>query len=157
GKLVKLTGEPMSDAITASHVPNLDVVRSSPDLAGAGVELIDRPQRDKVLKKALEPVVDGYRYIFLDCPPSLDLLTVNALAAADRLIVPVQCEYYAMEGLSELMKTVELVQTHLNPKLQVEGILLTMFDQRNNLSRQVSSEVRGYFQDKVYDTVIPRH
>jgi chromosome partitioning protein len=154
---VLLDGTLVEDAIRASHIDNLDVVPSSPDLAGAGVELIERPQRDRLLKMALEGVADDYQFVFLDCPPSLDLLTINALVAANRLIVPVQCEYYALEGLSRLMETVAGIRDRLNPELRVTGMLMTMHDSRTRVSSEVVAEVRRHFPELAFQTVIPRN
>jgi chromosome partitioning protein len=139
------------------HFPYLDVVPSSQDLVGAEVELVDRPGRELVLRRALAAVRDEYDYILLDCPPSLGLLTLNTLAAADTVLIPIQCEFYALEGLSQLLNTVRLVQQNLNPKLQIEGVLLTMYDQRLNLSRQVAEEAKEYFGSRVFRSVIPRN
>ena len=137
--------------------PYGDVLPSSKALAGAGVELINLPDRQFLLKAALRQVAENYDFIFIDCPPSLELLTLNALCAANTLLVPVQGEYYALEGLSDLMNTVRLVRRSLNPKLEIEGVLLTMFDGRTNLAMQVAEEVKHYFPGKVYATVIPRN
>lgn len=134
-----------------------DVIPSNKALAGAGIEMIAIPDREHLLKKALDSLAENYDYIFIDCPPSLELLTVNALCAAHSLIVPVQCEYYALEGLSDLLSTVRLVKRGLNPKLALEGVLLTMFDSRTNLSLQVAEEVKRHFPGQVYATVIPRN
>ncbi|MDH4162768.1 MAG: AAA family ATPase [Nitrospirota bacterium] len=140
-----------------THFTWLDVVPAKIDLVGVEVELIQMIARERVLKKAIESFRDQYDYIFIDCPPSLGLLTVNALTAADGVLIPVQCEFYALEGLSALMNTVKLIKQDLNPGLQVEGVLLTMFDGRNNLAEQVAEEVRKYFGSKVYKTVINRN
>ncbi len=140
-----------------AHTPFGDVLPSSASLAGAGVELIDVPQREYQLKQALLPLKETYDYIFIDCPPSLELLTLNGLCAADRILVPVQCEYYALEGLSDLMATLRAVKRRLNPELSIFGVLLTMFDGRTNFSSQVAQEVRKYFPGKVYATAIPRN
>ena len=137
--------------------PWADVIPSNKALAGAGIEMIAIPDREHLLKKALDSLAENYDYIFIDCPPSLELLTVNALCAAHSLIVPVQCEYYALEGLSDLLSTVRLVKRGLNPKLSLEGVLLTMFDSRTNLSLQVAEEVKRHFPGQVYATVIPRN
>jgi chromosome partitioning protein len=136
---------------------HLDVVPATPELAGAEVELIDHPNRDRAMRNALQPVRDEYDYILIDCPPSLSLLTVNMLAAADALLIPVQCEYYALEGLSQLLNTVHLVQRSVNADLAIDGVLLTMYDARLNLSRQVAAEAREYFGGEVFETVIPRN
>ena len=146
---------PTPDAIV--HTKYGDVLPSNKALAGAGIELIGFERREFLLKDALDQVRDNYDYIFIDCPPSLELLTLNALCAADSLLVPVQGEYYALEGLSDLMNTVRIVRRSLNPKLELEGVLLTMFDGRTNLALQVAEEVKHYFPGKVYATVIPRN
>jgi len=140
-----------------THFPWLDVVPAGIDLVGVEIELIHTIARERVLKKAIALFRDSYDYIFIDCPPSLGLLTVNALTAADGVLIPVQTEYYALEGLSALMNTIKLIKQDLNPELAIEGVLLTMYDSRNNLATQVSQEVRKYFGDKVYDTVIHRN
>lgn len=142
---------------TVAHTRYGDVLPSNKALAGAGVELISMERREFLLKDALEPVRAEYDFILIDCPPSLELLTLNALCAADSILVPVQCEYFALEGLSDLMNTVRLVRRSLNPALEMEGVLLTMFDGRTNLSLQVAEEVKHYFPGKVYATVIPRN
>jgi chromosome partitioning protein len=139
------------------HFPFLDVLPSSQDLVGSEVELVERSQRELLLRLALERVRGEYDYILLDCPPSLGLLTLNTLAAADTVLIPIQCEFYALEGLSQLLNTVRLVQQNLNPKLQIEGVLLTMYDQRLNLSRQVADEAKEYFGSRVFRSVIPRN
>jgi chromosome partitioning protein len=154
---VLLDGLPLLDAVVATSVPNLDLLPSSSDLAGAAVELPSRAGREGILSRALEPARGLYQYIFMDCPPSLDLLTVNALAAADRLIVPVQCEYYALEGLSRLMETVAAVQERLNPGLRVTGMLMTMHDSRTRVSGDVIGEVRRHFPQLAFRTVVPRN
>ena len=136
---------------------HLDLLPATPELAGAEVELVDHPRRDRAMRTALEPVVGQYDYVLIDCPPSLSLITVNMLAAADALLIPVQCEYYALEGLSQLLNTVHLVQRSVNDALAIDGVLLTMFDARLNLSRQVAAEAREYFGGKVFETVIPRN
>jgi len=133
------------------------VIPSNKALAGATVEMIALEHREYRLKDALDTVSDNYDYVFIDCPPSLELLTLNALCAADTVLVPVQCEYYALEGLSDLLATVRLVKRGLNPKLAMEGVLLTMFDSRTNLSLQVAEEVKRHFPGQVYATVIPRN
>ena len=134
-----------------------DVLPSNKALAGAGIELISMESREFLLRDALQKVADRYDFIFIDCPPSLELLTLNALCAADGILVPVQGEYFALEGLSDLMNTVRLVRRSLNPRLELEGVLLTMFDGRTNLALQVAEEVKHYFPGKVYATVIPRN
>ena len=146
---------PTREAITSTRYG--DVMPSNKALAGAGIELIGMEQRESLLKNALEQVAEDYDFIFIDCPPSLELLTLNALCAADSILVPVQGEYYALEGLSDLMNTVRIVRRSLNPRLELEGVLLTMFDGRTNLALQVAEEVKHYFPGKVYATVIPRN
>ncbi len=146
-----------ADVIKSAKVENLDVIPATIQLAGAEIELVPTISREVRLKRALDKVVDQYDYIIIDCPPSLGLLTINALTASDTVIIPVQCEYYALEGLSQLLNTVRLVQKHLNEDLKIEGVLLTMLDARTNLGIQVIEEVKKYFQDKVYKTIIPRN
>ncbi len=143
--------------ILPTDLPLLGIIPSDMDLVGADIELVPMSQREKVLKKRIEPLIPEFDYIFLDCPPSLGLLTVNALTAAHSIVVPTQCEYYALEGLSKLLTTIQIVQRELNPDLYIEGILLTMFDVRNNLSAQVEEEVRTHLKDLVFKTVIPRN
>jgi chromosome partitioning protein len=135
----------------------LNAAPSSIALVGAEVEMVGMMSREKVLTKLLAPIVDSYDYIIIDCPPSLGLLTVNSLTAADSVLIPIQCEYYALEGLSQLLHTIELVQGNLNPALEIEGVLLTMYDQRLNLSRQVADEARKFFSGRVYKTIINRN
>jgi chromosome partitioning protein len=139
------------------HTDFGDVLPSGADLSGAGIELVSLPSREYRLRDALAPLKDQYDYIFIDCPPSLELLTLNALCAADAILVPVQCEYYALEGLSDLMSTLRLIKKSMNPRLEIFGILLTMYDGRTNLSFQVAEEVRKHFPGKVFSTVIPRN
>lgn len=136
---------------------HLDVLPATPDLAGAEIELVDQDERELAMRRALEPLLPDYDYILIDCPPSLGLITVNMLAAADALLIPLQCEYYALEGLSQLLNTVHLVQQGVNPSLGIDGVLLTMFDARLNLSRQVAADAREYFGAKVFQSVIPRN
>lgn len=145
------------EAITTTMMKTLDIMPANIDLVGAEVELVSMIARETMLKRALEEVKNLYDYIFMDCPPSLGLITLNALCAADRILVPIQCEYYALEGLTQLMSTVKLVRQSLNPSLEVEGVVMTMFDSRTNLSVQVVEEVRKFFKSKVYQTVIPRN
>ncbi len=144
-------------AIIPTMMPFLDALPSSPALAGAEIELVAEPQREFRLKRALARVRDDYDYLVVDCPPSLGLLTLNTLTAADSLLIPLQCEYYALEGLSQLLATVKMVQASLNPGLAIEGVLLTMFDKRLNLASQVAQEAVNFFGEKVYKTVIPRN
>jgi chromosome partitioning protein len=139
------------------HFPYLDVGPSSQDLVGAEVELVEREGRELVLRKALAGSREQYDFVLVDCPPSLGLLTLNTLAAADTVLIPIQCEFYALEGLSQLLNTIRLVQQNLNPQLEIEGVLLTMFDQRLNLSRQVADEATQYFGSRVFRTMIPRN
>ena len=145
------------DAILPSQMPHLDVLPANTDLTGAEIELVSAFAREIKLKTVLESVRDDYEYILIDCPPSLGLLTVNALTAADAVLIPLQCEFYAMEGMTQLMNTIRLIQRDLNPELKLFGILLTMFDSRNNLSHQVANEIRSHFQGKVFETVVPRN
>ncbi|MBI4513565.1 MAG: ParA family protein [Gemmatimonadetes bacterium] len=153
-----LDGLPLEGAIMKHvHFPYLDVAPASQDLLGAEIQILDRPNRELLLREALAPVRDRYDFILIDSPPSLGLLTVNTLAAADAVLIPIQCEYYALEGLTQLLNTVRLVQKNLNPGLEIEGVLLTMFDGRLNLSQQVAAEAREYFGDKVFRTAIPRN
>ena len=147
---------PLGDLAIATDVPGLHLVPSSIALAGAEVELAVLPQRERRLARLLAPIAEAYDYVFVDCPPSLGLLTVNALTAADAVLVPLQCEYYALEGLSQLMATIHLVRDHLNPGLAVNGVVLTMFDARTNLSAEVAAEVRRHLAGAVYETVVPR-
>jgi chromosome partitioning protein len=135
----------------------LDLIPSGNDLAGAEPELVNLEEREFRLRKALRSLADDYQYVFIDCPPSLGLLTVNALTAADSVLIPIQCEYFAMEGLTELTKTLGRIRASLNPNLDYEGILLTMLDERTLLTRQVTGEIRAYFGDRVFETVIPRN
>jgi chromosome partitioning protein len=136
---------------------HLDVLPATPDLAGAEIELVAEDERELAMRRALDRIRDNYDYILIDCPPSLGLITVNMLAAADALLIPLQCEYYALEGLSQLLNTVHLVQQGVNPSLAIDGVLLTMFDARLNLSRQVAADAREYFGAKVFQSVIPRN
>ncbi len=153
-----LLGEaPVRDAIYPSVMKGLDVIPSTVDLSEAEVDLVYIDNREKVLKEALATVKNEYDYIFIDCPPSLGLLTVNVLTATDSIIIPIQCEYFALVGLSQLMNTVRLVKMQLNPNIEIEGVLLTMKDNRSNLVSQVSEEIKKYFGAKVYETYIPRN
>ncbi len=149
---------PIWDAVRREvHFPFLDVVPATRDLVGAEIELVPVPDRETVLRRALEPIRGEYDYVLADCPPSLGLLTLNTLAAADSTLIPIQCEFYALEGLTQLLSTIRLVQRSLNTGLEIEGVLLTMFDRRLNLSKQVAEEARDYFGSKVFTTVIPRN
>jgi len=135
----------------------LNVIPSTPDLVGAGIELMDQPHREYRLRRALKPLFQNFEFILIDCPPSLGLLTVNALAAAHKVLIPVQCEYYALEGLNQLLNTIEMVRDHLNPKIQVLGAVLTMYDRRTSMARQIVRDVRRTFPGHVFDSVIPRN
>ena len=139
------------------HFPYLDMVPSTRDLVGAEVELVNTEDRELVLRRQLQGIREEYDYVLVDCPPSLGLLTLNTMAAADSVLIPIQCEFYALEGLSQLLNTVRLVQRNLNQRLEIDGVLLTMFDQRLNLSKQVAEEAKEYFGDRVFQTVIPRN
>jgi chromosome partitioning protein len=147
----------MEDAIVPADVENLYLVRSSDDLLALEVELVDREGRENLLLDALREIRDEFRYILIDCPPSLGLLTINAMVAAESVLVPMQCEYYALEGLGKLTRTLELIRGAFNPALEIEGILLTMYDPRNTLSKQVAEELKNHFGGKVYETIIPRN
>ena len=154
---VLIDDEPVENVILQSKVENLYVLPATISLAGAEIELVSTISRELRLKNALGSIKEKYDFIIIDCPPSLGLLTINALTASDAVIIPVQCEYYALEGLSQLLSTIRLVQKHLNKNLMIDGVLLTMLDARTNLGLQVIEEVKKYFQDKVYKTVIPRN
>jgi len=147
----------MKDVILQTKVENLDIIPATISLAGAEIELVSTISREVRLKHAIQESKELYDYVIIDCPPSLGLLTINALTASDAILIPVQCEYYALEGLSQLLSTIRLVQKHLNENLMIDGVLLTMFDARTNLGIQVIEEVKKYFQDKVYKTIIPRN
>jgi chromosome partitioning protein len=152
-----LSGEPAGSAIVETEFPNLWLLPSGRDLVGAEIELVGEPDREQRLRAALEPVRDDFDYILIDCPPSLSLLTVNALSAADSVLIPMQTEYFALEGVSELLETIDRVKEAFNPFLEVEGIVLTMYDDRTNLGRQVTDDIRRHLGEKVYETVIPRN
>jgi len=147
----------VAEAALPTSIPGLSVVPTSVDLSGAEVELVNAERREFRLREALRDGISGFDHVLIDCPPALGLLTINALVAAHTVLVPLQCEYYALEGITQLMRTVERVKRSLNPALELEGVLLTMFDKRNNLSDLVEKDVRGHFGDKVYKTVIPRN
>lgn len=148
---------PLDQVVVSTEIGGLDLVPATLDLAGADIELMSMMSRETKLKQALSKVADRYEFIIIDCPPSLGLLTVNVLAAASHVIMPIQCEYYALEGISQLLRTIELVRQHLNPQLEIAKVLLTMFDYRTNLSQQVTEEVRRFFGDKVSSVVVPRN
>lgn len=143
--------------ILKTATPNLDLLPAHIDLVGAEIEMINMPEREKIMRSVIEKIKDKYDFIIIDCSPSLGLIVVNALVASDSVIVPVQCEYFALEGLGKLLNTIKIVQTHLNPELDIEGILLTMYDQRLRLSNQVVEEVKTHFQEMVFDTIIQRN
>ena len=147
----------MNDVIINSFMPYLDILPSNINLVGAEIEMVEMPYRESLLKSALEETRDKYEYIIIDCPPSLGILTLNALSASDSVLIPVQCEYFALEGLGQLLNTVNIVRQHFNKNLQIEGVLLTMFDTRLRLSHQVADEVKKYFGEKVFNTIIHRN
>ena len=152
-----IRGAASKDVITKTKLDHLDIITSTSDLVGAEVELVSIMAREHQLEKILKPLLKKYDYILIDCPPSLGLLTLNALTCSDTVIIPIQCEYYALEGLGQLLNTIRLVQKNLNPNLEIEGVLLTMYDGRLNLSKQVAEEVRSYFEEKLFKTVIRRN
>ncbi len=154
---VLVTGAPAKSAILPTMMETFHILPADINLVGAEIEMVGMMAREHMLKKALASVQDSYDYIFMDCPPSLGLITLNALTCANKVLVPIQCEYYALEGLSQLMNTIKLVRQNLNPALEVQGVVLTMFDGRTNLAIQVVEEVKKYFKNKVYNTVIPRN
>lgn len=147
----------LSEAVVWTEIPNFSIVPASPDLAGAEIELIDKERREFALKDALGKTVVNYDYVLIDCPPSLSLVTINALVAADAVIVPLQCEYLALEGMTDLISNINQIKKHFNPKLELQGVVLTMYDGRNNLTQMVEEDVRSFFGKKVYQTVIPRN
>ena len=154
---VLMDGVPLERAVMPTSIPGLSIVPSSVHLAGAELELVERDQREFRLRNAIYGCVSGFDYVLIDCPPSLNLLTLNALCAADAVLVPLQVEFYALEGLSHLVSTIERVRRAFNPSLEILGVVLTMFDKRNNLSEMVAADVRAHFGDKVYQTIIPRN
>ena len=154
---VVIEGVDARSAIMPTTIPNLSVISSSVDLSGAELELVELPNREHRLREAIRQISDSYSYILIDCPPALGLLTLNAFSAADAVLVPLQCEFYALEGLSHLVRTIERVKRAFNPRLEIQGLVLTMFDKRNSLCDLVASDVRQHFGDKVYQTVIPRN
>lgn len=154
---ILINQEPAANAVLKTKFKNVDLLPASMDLAGAELELVDIPERQARLKKALAEVKENYDFILLDCPPSLGLITLNALTASDSFLVPIQCEYYALEGLSQLLNTVKTIKRLYNPSIDLEGVVLTMFDNRLNLTQQVVAEVKKYFPNKVFETAIPRN
>lgn len=154
---VLLGNNELSEAIVWTEVPNFSIIPSSPDLAGAEIELIDVENREYALRKAIEKNAVNYDYVLIDCPPSLSLITVNALVAANAVVVPLQCEFLALEGITDLIRNINQIKKRFNPKLELEGVVLTMYDRRNNLTQMVEQDVRSFFGKKVYDTVIPRN
>ena len=147
----------LNEAVVWTEIPNFSIVPASPDLAGAEIELIDKDRREFALKDALSKTVVNYDYVLIDCPPSLSLVTINALVAADAVIVPLQCEYLALEGMTDLISNINQIKKHFNPHLELQGVVLTMYDGRNNLTQMVEEDVRNFFGKKVYQTVIPRN
>jgi len=154
---VLIRGTDINEALITTQFAHLDVITSENDLVGAEIELVSVMAREYQLKTLLKKLKQKYEYIIVDCPPSLGLLTINALAASDAILIPIQCEYYALEGLGQLLNTIRLVQKHINPKLSIAGVLLTMYDSRLNLSKEVADEVREYFEEKLFNTVIHRN
>lgn len=152
-----IDGKEPSEALMSCEVENLSIIPSNIDLVGAEIEMLDRPEREKILKEVLKKIKDDYDYVLIDCSPSLGLLTVNALTASDSVIIPVQCEYFALEGLGKLLNTIKIIQNNLNPELEIEGFLLTMYDSRLRLSNQVADEVNKHFQQMVFKTIIQRN
>lgn len=147
----------IEDVIKPTIVENLDIIPSTVDLAGAEIEMVQMPQREKIIKGILEPIKKNYDFIMIDCPPSLGLITVNALTASDSVVIPIQCEFFALEGLTQLMNTIKLIKYHLNPSIDIEGVVMTMKDKRSNLTTQVSDEILKFFGKRVFFTYIPRN
>jgi chromosome partitioning protein len=154
---IMVGGVEAEDAIRETELPFLEIIPSHINLVGAEIEMIDRERRERILENAISGLEEKYDFIIIDCPPSLGLLTINALTVSDSVIIPVQCEYFALEGLGQLLNTIKIVRQHLNTELEIEGVLLTMFDTRTRLSDQVADEVRKYFEDKVFESVIARN
>lgn len=154
---VMVGGIRMKDAVRDTELDYLDLVPSHINLVGAEIEMVDRSERERILFKAVQEVRDSYDFVIIDCPPSLGLLTINALTSSDSVLIPVQCEYFALEGLGQLLNTIKIVRQHLNPDLEIEGVLLTMYDTRTRLSNQVADEVKRYFDEKVFSSVITRN
>jgi chromosome partitioning protein len=154
---VLVQGEPLASVILPTELETMFLAPASRELVGATVELAQEADRDQRLKRAIQPLSETYDYIFVDCPPSLDILTVNALIAANSILIPIQCEYFALEGVSELMETIRQIRRLRNPELQIEGVLLTMFDDRTNLSHQVMEDLKGFFGKQLFSTIVPRN
>lgn len=154
---VMVDGEKLSGTICKTELEYLELVPSHINLVGAEIEMVDRNQRERILSKAIEEIRSKYDFIIIDCPPSLGLLTINSLTASDSVLIPVQCEYFALEGLGQLLNTIKIVRQHMNPELDIEGVLLTMYDSRTRLSNQVAEEVKRYFDDRVFSSVISRN
>lgn len=154
---IMVGGIDAADAIRETELPFLELIPSHINLVGAEIEMIDREQRERILEKAISDVRDNYDFVIIDCPPSLGLLTINALTASDSILIPVQCEYFALEGLGQLLNTIKIVRQHLNTELEIEGVVLTMYDTRTRLSDQVAEEVAKYFEDRVFETIIKRN
>lgn len=154
---VMVGGVDINDTIRDTELPYLDLVPAHINLVGAEIEMVDRNERERILLKSVESIRDKYDFVIIDCPPSLGLLTINALTASDSVMIPVQCEYYALEGLGQLLNTIKIVRQHLNKDLEIEGVLLTMYDTRTRLSNQVADEVKRYFDDRVFSTIIARN
>ena len=153
---VMLAGTPAEQAIQHTEMEGLDIITADKNLVGAGLELVDVPRREYRLRDSIQPIREKYQFILIDCPPALDLLTLNALIAADAILVPIQCEFFALEGISELIDTVDRIRDGFEHPIEIEGILLTMFDDRTNLTRQVAADLKEFFKDEVFKTVIPR-
>lgn len=154
---IMVGGVEATDAIRETELPFLDLIPSHINLVGAEIEMIDREHRERIFQKAIQGLRQKYDFVIIDCPPSLGLLTINALTASNSVIIPVQCEYFALEGLGQLLNTIKIVRQHLNTELEIEGVLLTMYDTRTRLSDQVAEEVRKYFEDRVFDTIVARN
>ena len=152
-----INAKPLNEVLIKTEISFLKIAPSNIDLTGAEIELVPQMAREYKLKEAISPIKEQFDYIFVDCPPSLGLLTLNTLAAADSILIPIQCEYYALEGVTKLLNTIELVKKNLNPNLEIEGVVLTMYDSRTTLSQQVKEEILKYFKEKVYNTFIPRN
>jgi len=152
-----INNKPINEIILKTEIQFLEIAPSNIDLTGAEIELVPLIARESRLKNIIVPIKDNYDFIFIDCPPSLGLLTINTLTASDSVLIPIQCEYYALEGVSKLLNTIELIKKNLNPNLEIEGVLLTMYDSRTTLSQQVGDEIKKYFKEKVYNTIIPRN